>query len=97
MTSHCKRCGKYDCQCYRVYAEISQKALNQRAQVGPADEDDLYTVQEFRQLCQSRALIDYDGHGYPVKNGLSDRDVRVLPSQLDLIPSDATHIVWYNR
>lgn len=64
---------------------------------GPDDEDDVYTVEEFRERCLSHAFIDYDGHGYPIKDNLADNSIMVKPSCLSVIPSDATHIVWYNR
>lgn len=64
---------------------------------GPEDEDDVYTVDEFRALCLNGMFIDYDGHGYPVRDGLADGDIMVKPSYLAGIPTDATHIVWYNR
>ena len=64
---------------------------------GPEGEDDVYTVAEFREQCESGSFIDYDGFGYPVKGGLSDPEIVVKPSRIDLIPEDATHIVWFNR
>lgn len=64
---------------------------------GPSDEDDVYTTKEFLDLCRSKSFVDYDGYGHPVKDGKSDPDIRVQPSRCDLIPSDATHVVWYNK
>lgn len=64
---------------------------------GPDDEDDVYTVDEFKEHCHVGSFIDYDGHGYPVKDGMADEDVVVKPSRVNEIPSDATHVVWYNR
>jgi hypothetical protein len=61
------------------------------------DEDDVYTIEEFIECCECGAFIDYDGHGYPVKDNLSDWMILIKPSTLDKIPQDATHIVWYNR
>jgi hypothetical protein len=61
------------------------------------DEDDIYTVDEFRELVSTGAFIDYDGHGRPVKDKLADRTMTIRPSTVDEIPKDATHIVWYNR
>lgn len=63
----------------------------------PCGEDDVYTVAEFRERCDSGSFIDYDGHGYPVKDKLADESVIVKPSRIGEIPDDATHIVWYNR
>jgi hypothetical protein len=64
---------------------------------GLPHEDDVYTVEEFKAHVASGAFIDYDGHGYPVKDRKSDPSIFIKPSKLDRIPSDATHIVWYNK
>ena len=64
---------------------------------GPEDEDDVYTVEEFRDCCEVGAFIDYDGFGYPVKNSLADNSITIVPSRLEEIPEDATHIIWFNR
>jgi hypothetical protein len=64
---------------------------------GPDEEDDVYTVAEFREYCKNRMFIDYDGFGYPVRNGKADPEVCVKPSRVESIPADATHVVWYNR
>ena len=63
----------------------------------PDDEDDVYTVEEFKQYIADNIFIDYDGHGYPVKDGLADKSIMIFPSRANSIPNDATHIVWYNR
>jgi hypothetical protein len=64
---------------------------------GPKNEDDVYTVEEFKEIVELGAFIDYDGYGHPVKNKLADISIIIKPSNLSLIPSDATHIIWYNR
>jgi hypothetical protein len=61
------------------------------------DEDDVYTVEEFKACVKSGAFIDYDGFGHPVKDNLADEGIYIKPSKLAEIPADATHIVWYNR
>ena len=63
----------------------------------PEDEDDVYTVYEFIRNVEDGGFTDYDGYGYPVKNSMACRNFIVSPSKVDMIPSDATHIVWYNR
>jgi hypothetical protein len=63
---------------------------------GP-DDDDVYTVEEFRRRCLDHGFIDYDGFGYAVKNSLADITVIICPSRVDEIPADATHIVWFNK
>ena len=64
---------------------------------GPPNEDDVYTVEEFKECVECSAFIDDDGWGYPVKDNLADEEITIKPSRLDDIPEDATHIVWYNR
>ncbi len=59
--------------------------------------DELYTLDNFLEVCKANFLIDYDGYGYPVKDNKSDNEVVVKPSKLNVIPKDATHIVWFNR
>ena len=53
------------------------------------------TVEEFLQAVEHNTLIDYDGYGYPVKNGYADKNCTIIPSEFDKIPLDATHIVWF--
>lgn len=65
---------------------------------GPDHEDDVYTIEEFREYCESGGFVDYDGYGHPVKDEMCDPDIFVSPSSYAKdIPADATHIVWYNR
>jgi hypothetical protein len=64
---------------------------------GCTDGSDVYTVEEFRGACRSGGFMDYDGFGYPVKDNMINITISVNPSQVHLIPEDATHIVWYNK
>ena len=64
---------------------------------GPKNEDDVYTVKEFLQMCEKGSFIDYDGFGHPVKDNMADGGVCIKPSRVEMIPKDATHIVWFNR
>lgn len=57
---------------------------------------DLMTVYTFTRAVEAGAFIDYDGFGYPVKDSMMAA-VRIYPSQLEQIPEDATHILWFNR
>jgi hypothetical protein len=59
--------------------------------------DDVYTVADFRERVRDHLFIDYDGFGHPVKDGKCDPRIDVIPSRVEDIPADATHIVWYNR
>lgn len=61
------------------------------------DDEDVMTVESFRATVAAGGFIDYDGFGYPVRGGLAASTVVVLPSRVDEIPADATHIVWFNR
>jgi len=65
---------------------------------GPESEDDVYTVEEFLEHVDEYNFVDYDGHGYPVKDGLADETICILPSEARrTIPKDATHIIWFNK
>lgn len=83
-------------QTYTEPVKFSALSINSYG-CGPDDEDDVYSVAFFRKLCESGGFIDYDGYGYPVRDGKANCSVIVKPSKLGEIPSDATHIVWYNR
>jgi hypothetical protein len=61
------------------------------------DDDDVYTVEDFRNIVKRGGFIDYDGFGFPVKDGFANEDVYIKPSRIKDIPDDATHIVWLNR
>jgi hypothetical protein len=55
----------------------------------------LLTREEFIEDCKNKFFTDYDGYGYPVKNG-KVATIKIFPSQLN-IPEDATHIIWFNN
>lgn len=59
--------------------------------------DDVYTVADFRESVRCGMFIDYDGFGYPVKDGKCDSKIWVQPSKVEEIPEDATHVVWFNK
>ncbi len=61
----------------------------------PEDEDEVYTIGEFKRLCAIHMFMDYDGFGHPVKGKKADPSVCIKPSRLHEIPKDATHIVWW--
>jgi hypothetical protein len=63
------------------------------------DELDLImTVEDFKDDVESGALTDYDGWGYAVnKNNKKRTDINIFASKVNQIPSDATHIIWFNR
>lgn len=62
----------------------------------PSSHGHIMTVNEFKQAVRDRLFIDYDGFGHPAKMTM-DVTQHVVPSKVDEIPNDATHIVWYNR
>lgn len=81
-----------------AYTQKVKFSATGRYGCGPGDEDDVYTIEEFLQLCDSGSFIDYDGFGYPVKDSMADPSIMVNPSSAKYsIPKDATHIVWFNR
>lgn len=64
----------------------------------PVSKDDhIMTVEEFREAVRTGGFVDYDGFGCAVKDGLEDPKNFIYPSQVENIPEDATHIVWFNR
>jgi hypothetical protein len=62
-----------------------------------SNEDEIMKIDDFISCCRDGFFTDYDGFGYPVKGTLANRHMRIYPSNLSIIPSDATHIVWYNK
>lgn len=80
-----------------MYTKPVRFSATNRYGCGPDYEDDVYTVEEFRCHVANRSFIDHDGFGYPVRDGLADDTVLIKPSLVEAIPSDATHVVWFNR
>jgi len=60
------------------------------------EDDDVMTVQDFFKAVHMNFLGLDDGFGCPVKDGKAAK-LNISADQLDLIPEDATHIVWYNK
>lgn len=64
---------------------------------------DVYSIKEYRKLVEDRSFIDYDGccdpvalTVFPIKmTKLSERSFS--PSQIGEMPSETTHVIWYNR
>lgn len=76
----------------------------------PEDEygPELMTIQEFRDSCYAGGFVDDDGHGYYVVNneiyipafdepGFAKPSDISHPSRWEHIPSDATHVLWFNK
>lgn len=58
---------------------------------------DLIPLAEYLKCVAEGGFIDYDGNGHPVKDGMMDESITILPSKPERIPKDATHIMWFNR
>jgi hypothetical protein len=58
---------------------------------------DLMSVDEFSASCDCGGFIDYDGYGYAVRDQKMDNRHQIYPSMVKMIPSDATHILWFNK
>ncbi len=54
------------------------------------------TVGEYRENVDCGGFIDYDGFGYPMKDGKSAKHP-LYPSEINKLPTDATHVVWFNK
>lgn len=57
----------------------------------------LIPVVKFKEHVEAGEFIDYDGYGYPVKDGEVDKGVCIYPSEVDKIPKGVTHVLWFNR
>ena len=56
-----------------MYTEKVNFTVTGRYGCGPkGEEDDVYTIKEFKEHVASGAFIDYDGFGFPVKDSLAD-------------------------
>jgi hypothetical protein len=65
------------------------------------DNGDLMTVADYLESVKSGCLMDCDGFGFAVKDGMERVgdyfSKMVQPSKPSSIPADATHIAWYNK
>jgi hypothetical protein len=62
------------------------------------EDDDKFTLEEFKECVRDGFLIDYDGFGYlATENEMSN--ITVYPSGLWSMQIDPkfTHVVWFNR
>ena len=57
----------------------------------------IMTIDDFKDKVENMVFCDYDGLGYPMKDGKMCNSIIIRPSRLFEIPDDATHIAWYNR
>lgn len=56
----------------------------------------LMPISEWKNLVETGFFIDYDGHGSLV-SGDKVCETVFRPSDVNNIPPEATHIIWYNR
>lgn len=89
------------------------KGSDMKPQEWPKDQDpwngDLMTVKEWVDCCDSGGFIDYDGMGdlvietdtvYKIVTEKREGDIfpsYIVPSKRNHIPSNVTHILWYNK
>ncbi len=43
-----------------------------------------------------QVAAETSGYGHPVKNGFFTNDLVIYPSHLSRIPTDATHVIWFD-
>ncbi len=60
--------------------------------VNPNTDEDIFTVDEWKEAINEGCFSTYDGCGYWVKDGLISNDEVFSTPVLD-----ATHVVWYNK
>ena len=63
------------------------------------DLGDLFTINEFNEMCIDGAVTDNDGHGYFATNERFCRELPVLCCHFSdkQTPHWATHVVWFNK
>jgi hypothetical protein len=59
---------------------------------------DLFTLEEFIEMCENNNLIDYDGFG-EYSDGKMITNIRVCPSDITdkNIKREWSHVCWYNK
>lgn len=59
---------------------------------------DVYTIDEFIDMCECGGFIDYDGHGNYCKDGKCT-DIIIKPSDVaqGMVRSEFDSVCWYNR
>lgn len=88
--------------------DIKAKLLLLGYEFEPIEEnDDVYTIEEFKQMCKSGAFIDSDGMADYVLDGekvlkplgFKSSSPWVYPSDFlnGNIDTSFTHVVWYNK
>jgi hypothetical protein len=62
-----------------------------------ADAGCVIEKQYFRVHCSYGNIEDGQGYYHPVQNGYTDRGIRMIPSQWQQIPADATGVEWHGK
>lgn len=66
----------------------------------PVKFGDVMTREQFIAAVEDHSFIDYDGFAHPAidVSGIIRQDLStyIYPSQIDKLPVDSTHVVWYN-
>ena len=58
----------------------------------------LMTVEQFKKDCEDRCLIDSDGSGHFVKDGIMFEEyLSCADVAKGIIPKDVTHVAWFNK
>jgi len=55
-------------------------------------DEDVYTVEDWKEAVEDGVFGNFDGDGYWVKNGYRSNDEVFSTPMLD-----ATHVTWYNK
>lgn len=84
----------------RLYFISKYKRVKQEPVIeyGKEWNGDMYTIEEFKDLCQKRAFIDDDGYGnYATETSKSD--VQIYPSDVteNIIRTDFPYVIWFNK
>lgn len=63
------------------------------------EDEDLYTIDEFKEMVACGALVDYDGMGNWATATHYQNGPWIYPSSIGITnpPEWATHVVWYNK
>jgi len=87
-------------KCIDLSKEIRRLEYNIEWEPFDKWDDDVYTLKQFVDMCESGGFIDYDGFGvYADKEKKMKTNIKVYPSDITSgkYRKDFTHVVWYNR
>lgn len=59
---------------------------------------ELMSTKDFKDSVKNGIFNDFDGFGhYVYEDEMIDEDSVVLPSKINEIPDDVTHVMWFNK